>query len=559
MRYGSVCSGIEAASVAWKPLGWDCAFVSEIEKFPAAVLKERFPEVPNLGDFTKIERGSYGGDIDLLVGGTPCQAFSIAGLRKGLNDERGNLALEFARLAFRTHARWLVWENVPGVLSSKRGEDFATFLSLLVGWEVTVPNGKWRRAGLVTAAPGCFNVGWRVLDAQYTRVQQFPRAIPQRRRRVILVGSLGSWEDCAKVLFDGEMCGGDAPLRREARKAAPSDAGAGVESTGWDFSWWDGGQRASTLTTRSIGQMMPDKDQLPCVIDTRWHTYADDGSCPSLLATDYKEPKAVCDPCPTLDASYPGKQNNQDITKLVCYENHGQDSRLKECGDVSPSIPAQAGTGGNNLPLVQKVFALDSMASNAMKSKNPHSGCREIEVATTLDTTNPSPLKNQGGMAIVEESGEAVAIAENVIGRKVENGGNGVGAKEGVCYTLDTVGVHGVCYPIDMMNVDGRGDNFKAKCYGKPGSAAYSLTRRRPSGVCLPGVVRRLVPVEGERLMGFPDGWTQIPWRGKPASECPDGPRYKALGNSMCTNVMAWIGERIDAVEKEKANGRQEA
>ena len=109
MRYGSVCSGIEAASVAWRPLGWECAFVSEIEKFPAAVLAERFPEVPNLGDFTKIARGNYEGDIDLLVGGTPCQAFSIAGLRKGLNDERGNLALEFARLAFRTHARLVVW------------------------------------------------------------------------------------------------------------------------------------------------------------------------------------------------------------------------------------------------------------------------------------------------------------------------------------------------------------------------------------------------------------------------------------------------------------------
>ena len=113
---------------------------------------------------------------------------------------------------------------------------------------------------------------------------------------------------------------------------------------------------------------MPDKDQLPCVIDTRWHTYADDGSCPSLLATDYKEPKAVCDPCPTLDASYPGKQNNQDVTKLVCYENHGQDSRIRETGEVAPSIPAQAGTGGNNLPLVQRVFAIDFMAFEAIES-----------------------------------------------------------------------------------------------------------------------------------------------------------------------------------------------
>ena len=192
---------------------------------------------------------------------------------------------------------------------------------------------------------------------------------------------------------------------------------------------------------------------------------------------------------------------------------------------------------------------MDSMGSNAMKSANPKSGFRETDVAQTLDTTDPSPSKNQGGMAVVE----AVSIAENVIGRSDKAGGNGVGAKSGVCYTLDTAGVHGVCYPIDVMNIDGR--DLKAKCYDEDGESAYSLTNRRPSGVCIPGIIRKLVPVECERLMGFPDFWTKIPWRGKPADECPDGPRYKALGNSMCTNVMAWIGERIDAVEKEKANG----
>ena len=216
MRYGSVCSGIEAASIAWRPLGWHCAFVSEIKRFPSAVLAERFPDVPNLGDFTKIRPEDYEGDIDLLVGGTPCQAFSIAGLRKGLEDDRGGLALEFARLAFRTRARWVVWENVPGVLSSGKGADFASFLSTLAGWEVRVPSGGWRRAGLVTGAPGCYSVGWRVLDAQYTRVQQFPRAVPQRRRRVVLAGYLGDWTRVAGVLFDGEMCGGDTPPGRHA-------------------------------------------------------------------------------------------------------------------------------------------------------------------------------------------------------------------------------------------------------------------------------------------------------------------------------------------------------
>ena len=220
MRYGSVCSGIEAASIAWRPLGWHCAFVSEIKRFPSAVLAERFPDVPNLGDFTKIMPEDYEGDIDLLVGGTPCQAFSIAGLRKGLEDDRGGLALEFARLAFRTRARWVVWENVPGVLSSGEGADFASFLSTLAGWEVRVPSGGWRRAGLVTGAPGCYSVGWRVLDAQYTRVQQFPRAVPQRRRRVVLAGYLGDWTRVAGVLFDGEMCGGDTPPGRATLERA---------------------------------------------------------------------------------------------------------------------------------------------------------------------------------------------------------------------------------------------------------------------------------------------------------------------------------------------------
>lgn len=506
MRYGSVCSGIEAASVAWKPLGWDCAFVSEIEKFPAAVLAERFPDVPNLGDFTKIQPDDYKGDIDLLVGGTPCQAFSIAGLRKGLEDERGNLALEFAKLAFRTNARWVVWENVPGVLSSGEGRDFATFLSLLVGWEVPVPERKWRKAGLVTGAPGCFNVGWRVLDAQYTRVQQFPRAIPQRRRRVLLVGSLVSWTDCAKVLFDGEMCGGDVPPRRETWQDASADSGRRAQDPSRSLTWWNGDKAAGTLTTRSLNQLMPDKQQLPCVVDTRFQEVFGGNVAPSLLATDYKEPKAIIgEVCPTLDASYPNKQNRQDVTKLIVYENHLQDGRIRDTHGVAPTISSYLGTGGNNLPLVQTL--------------------------------------------------EAVSIAENVIGRREETGGNGVGAKEGVCYTLDTVGVHGVCYPLDMTNIDGRQSNPLGPGYGENNSAAYALTRRRPSGVCVPGVIRRLIPLECERLMGFPDNWTLIPWRGKPAEKCPDGPRHKSLGNSMCTNVMAWIGERIDAVEKEKTNG----
>ena len=133
MRYGSVCSGIEAASVAWHPLGWEPQWFSEIEHFPSAVLKHRFPDVPNLGDMTQLNQFQQFNEqpIDLLVGGTPCQSFSVAGLRKGLADPRGNLMLTFLSIADKRRPKWLVWDNVPGVLSSNGGRDVGTFLSAL--------------------------------------------------------------------------------------------------------------------------------------------------------------------------------------------------------------------------------------------------------------------------------------------------------------------------------------------------------------------------------------------------------------------------------------------
>src|SRR5687767_334101 len=190
MRYLSVCSGIEAATVAWHPLGWTPAAFSEIEPFPRSVLAHHYPETPLHGDFTTIGADDYG-PIDLLVGGTPCQSFSIAGLRGGLADDRGNLALEFLRLADRTRPRWLVWENVPGVLSSGDGRDFGSILG-----------------GLVELGYG---FAYRVLDAQYF-------GVPQRRRRVFVVGHLGSWQRAAAVLLERHGLQGHPPPRRQTRK-----------------------------------------------------------------------------------------------------------------------------------------------------------------------------------------------------------------------------------------------------------------------------------------------------------------------------------------------------
>lgn len=202
MKYASICSGVEAATLAWESLGWEPVFFSEIEKFPCEVLKQRWPHVPNLGDMTKINGKEYHGTVDLLVGGTPCQSFSVAGKRAGLAGQSG-LALHFIRLLSEIKPEWFVWENVPGVFSSGKGEDFKAILEAFV--EVG------------------YHVAWRVLDTQYIRVDGFGRAIPQRRRRVFVVGNLGDWRRAAAVLFDSESLSRNPPTRRKKGKRFASD------------------------------------------------------------------------------------------------------------------------------------------------------------------------------------------------------------------------------------------------------------------------------------------------------------------------------------------------
>ncbi len=324
MKYISVCSGIEAATTAWHHLNWKPLAFSEIEPFPSAVLAHHWPTIPNLGNMTKHHEWNITDTVDLLVGGTPCQSFSVAGLRKGLQDPRGNLALTYLAIADRLRPRWIVWENVPGVLSSSGGRDFGAFLGALV------------ELG--------YGFAYRVLDAQHF-------GVPQRRRRVFVVGCLGDWRRAAAVLLEQSCLSRHPAPSREAREGTAADAKASVgalcardsKGVGSQYvsegkcipTWWDGSDCAGTLTKEGAGgnQRMPDKDNFGAVIDRM--------------------------------------------------------------------------------------------------------------------------------------------------------------------------------------------------------------------------AVRRLTPVECERLQGFPDGYTAIPWRGKPAAECPDGPRYKALGNSMAVPVMRWIGERIHKAHQE--------
>lgn len=681
MNYGSICSGVEAATLAWRHLGWTPAFFSEVEPFPAAVLMQRLgatkplrpldpdaasdekdrkqrlswqsliaelPDggtVPNLGDFTLIKKDDYDGQIDLLVGGTPCQDLSIAGKRLGFDGKRSVLALDFVRLCFETGTRWVLWENVPATLSSHNGEDFARFVSLLCGWDVPVPDDGWRKSGIVTGTPGHFGVCWRILDAQYTRVEQFPRAVPQRRKRLFLVGYLDHWKYPAQVLFDGEMCGGNSPPCRTKGQTAPSGAEGGIDTAksirmragkpgggkgaliGDDLShtlatgndqtvvytvhgaqtpisnddhanalgcsnsglencvciskqkkpegrFWNGEDVAGTLTVTSDRQLMPDKGRLQCVIepredsveclDTRQVDVHDTDLAPTLIATDYKGGKAIC------------------------YENHAQDSRIKPV-EVSQSIVARMGTGGGNLPLVKEPDVIGFIKNDAggvqqgfwknvfptlRAAITPAITWNECFHLSFCDANGTRKDRKNGGLYVTKaETSQTVtakgphtetviiALDGDKMAKAERKGGSGLGVSEdGVMYTQTVKDVHAVaydeCVPLDLRNATRDPEKHDARNrqgvgVGEDGAPMNTVTAASVPGVGWQATVRKLLPIECERLMGFPDNWTRIRWKGRPEEECPDAPRYKACGNSMCVNVMAWIGERIDRVEKE--------
>jgi DNA (cytosine-5)-methyltransferase 1 len=561
MRYGSVCSGVEAATLAWKPLGWKSVFFAEVEPFPCAVLMQKFGatkpmrvlepgdadsekekkqrelwekqidkfpnggSIPNFGDFTKITKDDYDGKIDLLVGGFPCQAFSVAGLRKGFDDPRGNLALEFAELAFRVGTRWILGENVPGLLSHDKGCSFASLLSAFCGWQVEVPvlrkkkNGEfvrgWKNSGIVTGAPGYFGLAWRTLDAQFVRVDGYPRAVPQRRRRLFLVGYLGSWERAAAVLFDQESLRGDTPPERKtqegiARSVTASLGGVSGKEQQHTFVKENGKPLNALCVAHGQGnaEVLNEKSptlncnhEAPIVCRESGKGFWQQDKISGTVKVNGSEPTTVV--ClnnrpqefkAEEQIHYPLRATDYKQPPVICYENHPNDSRIKELSDgAAPQITARSGTGGGNLPLLQVAGFLPGQGQKA------GSVGYENDLAPTLRSGCDSYgiLKSYG-------------IAENIINRKVKNGGNGTGVKEGIQYTLNTVSPHGVAYK---------------------------------------SIVRRMMPIECERLMGFPDNHTRIAWNGKPEEECPDSHRYKACGNSFCVNVARWIGMRIQMVE----------
>lgn len=317
MRYVSVCSGIEAATVAWHPLGWAPLMFAEVAPFPSAVLAHHFPKVPNVGDFTQIRSAPA---VGLLVGGTPCQAFSVAGLRRGLDDDRGNLALEFMRLADRLRPRWVLWENVPGVLSNNGGRDFGSILGAL--------------------AELGYGFAWRVLDASFF-------GVPQRRRRVFLVGSLGDWRPAAAVLFERDSMRRDPPASRKTRTASAGNAAASARACGVF------GDQAHALTASydasedGSGRGVPTVAVIP--FDTQQITHAENRSRPEVGdhspgITTGRPPAVVInarqDPITLEDAC--GPLDTDGTTYAVAYQCHGTNvgplGTLKGC-NVTNGVP----------------------------------------------------------------------------------------------------------------------------------------------------------------------------------------------------------------------------
>lgn len=434
MRYVSIFSGVEAATLAWEPLGWEPLAFCEINDFPSAVLAEHWPNVPNLGDITKVDwKKEIHGAVDLVVGGSPCQSFSIAGKREGLKGASG-LMFEYIRCVQELMPRWFLWENVKGALSCERGAAFGQLLREM-------------------DALG-YGLAWRVLDAQFF-------GVAQRRERLFLVGHLGDARAC-EVLFEPESMCWDTPSSREKRQAVAAASGRCVAQGG------------------GTGRINP---------DSQHDTFSIAGNIIGRKPENggngngFQEPGEPMYTLTTIDRP------------AVAFRSGGG-----ETCTAGLSETGQENQGGGKGPLIQD------------------------EISGTLSTVN-----NQSLVCMT-------------------------GYQEHACVSTETTGTlcaHEAKEPpvVAFKNHQGATSSRGAD-ESEPIAGCHNVNDNTTAESGTNSVVRRLTPLECERLQGFPDNHTRISWKGKPAEECPDGPRYKAIGNSMAVPVMRWLGERIEAIDR---------
>lgn len=563
MRYISLFSGIEAATVAWKPLGWEPIAFSEIEPFPCEVLKRHYPEVPNLGDITNVNWKGLRGKADVVVGGSPCQSFSIAGRREGLAGESG-LMFEYIRAVREIRPRWFVWENVPGAFSVERGEAFRQLLS------------EMDKLG--------YGMAWRVLDAQFF-------GVAQRRRRVFLVGHLGDMR-ASDVLFEPESMRGDSPSSREKREELSGAARIGTEAGGFKFHAGAG--------AGSIGY---DVGSAP-TLTADWHQ-------PAVISMSTANTNANGSNISDADVAYTLDLANSNAIAFA--QNTRDEVRLVNGdGSISGALAAQPGMKQTSYVCIEDapvaademkqagVLAMSSGQANSEKffDMSPTLNCNHEQPIIAIDCRNSVAHDELSGTLQSKGNGGYSLNYQNHVAVPVDD--------DGGCYTpwdcqsrrihsehdaLPAIyagegGGHGYVMTASddkpMMLKIRCGSGTYTKQDGSIGTAgkgalvsddaAFTLAVTQDQTLFQPVsddggfdsgngdsgaderhgkaryIIRRLTPVECERLQGFPDGYTDIPYKGK--EHPPDTARYKALGNSFCVNVIRWIGERIQDVEE---------
>lgn len=565
-RFGSVCSGIEAASVAWHPLGWETAFVSEIENFPNVVLKYHYPQVPNLGSLMApdfVEKAKACGPIDLLVGGTPCQSFSVAGLRKGLADGRGNLTLRFVEVAHALRPKYIVWENVPGVLSDKTNA-FGCLLAGLTGADAPLQSetGKWANAGIAIGKE--YSLSWIVKDAQFF-------GVPQRRRRVFLVGCLGDWRSPAKVLFESQSLLGDLTEGGEEGEEVAASIADGTGKSGAartvDFrNLRIDGDKVGTLQAKKTGGYS--LNYASGILEPVAEVHAIRGR------GEFKTGK------PTLRAN--GGDCGGGSEGLVTHTPRGEGFDASEDG-TGRGTPLVAVPHTKTMPTLRAGTPNGGVGHGARSgdSKDEYivpmapaqtildmRGRGDGKVSPTLCTDHPSrpsdycPIvfaQNQTGevrtgkkVGTLNTNANASGSAPVVYSLMPQNSGKDFKAREvNVTQPLMASGpTHGnqggdIVFQQNSrseVRVVGGEKPVAGAVTSEPGAQCQNYLYQQSS-------VRRLTPTECERLQGFRDRYTFILFREK---DSKDGPRYKALGNSMAVPCMAWIGWGIQMVEDEK-------
>lgn len=535
ITFGSGCSGIEAASVAWEPIGFTPVWFAQFDPehdyskgpdFPSALLDHHWPHVPNLGDLTTVRHQiELGYDApDVFVAGTPCQAYSVAGKREGLSDERGALTLEYVKILDTIDeqrkqqgkpAAIGLWENVPGVLSSKDNA-FGCFLGDLAGedCELVPPGKRWSNAGCVFGPKR--TVAWRVLDAQYF-------GVAQRRRRVFVVASAREGVDPVELLFEFEGVRRDTAPSRETEKVVAALTANGVGTRGADDNQAQAGHLIHATGFRMVA----------------FGEYADDGTASTMKARDYKDATDLA------VVSVHGTQDPDTNIELAhtLGRNHGQENA------VAYSVSLRGREGGATAELGGEVAGcLRSSSGGGDKahvliafSSKDYGGDATVDMSPTLRACGHTNSHANAGAP------PAVAYPILEVGKRTgtsttdPRAGLGIGSDGDPMFTLQAGAQHGVAAFAENSRQEVRFEGGDGQITGALSSGGGKAGQGYPAAM-VGMAVRRLTPVECERLQGFPDGHTDVPYRGKPAA---DGHRYKAIGNSKAIPCVTWLGRRI--------------